>query len=473
MRLSPIPTTASILTFAGVVLITGCTTSSNQTEAHLSSDQLAQVQAYLAQRDERQQRLNMPSATSAEPQADPQTPTQGETQVVQLDPPGPTTPQQPEPALASQDTAVDPAQRHTPADTSTVTVRQSNADERLYGELPGIGADPADRNDAASNLNQITFTEEGDDFDPEIDPTGQFVVYASTRHRQTSDIYLKRVGGSAVMQLTDDPGNDMMPSFSPDGRFVTFCSDRSGNWDIYILDTQGTGVARQITRSAAQEIHPTFSPDGTQLVFSAYGTQSQQWELVVINLDGPPTPRFIGYGLNPVWSPIDNHILFQRARERGTRWFSVWTCQLDENGDAIAFTELASSSNAAVITPDWSPDGQWVTFATVLHTSDEAQPDAPYADIWLMSADGAGRTRLTGGRFANLQPSWSPNGNIYFVTDRAQTGVDNIWSLQPDYALQLAERSLRGPGGAESVLVPIDNGTRTADVPVPLDPTTP
>lgn len=359
-------------------------------------------------------------------------------------------------AAQIEDIAVDPSVRFADSGPYTSSARAgvSTASFRLYGEVAGPAPNPSDLADAAGNLNQVTFTGEGDDFDPDVDPTGEFLVYASTRHRATSDIYLKRIGGSAVMQLTNDPANDMMPSFSPDGRYVAFCSDRGGNWDIYVLDTLGTQVARQITASPNHDIHPTFSWDGKQLAFCSFGSQSGQWELVVVNLDGPPSPRFIGYGLNPVWSPTDGRLLFQRARERGTRWFSVWSCRINEQGDAEAFTELASSSNAAVITPDWSPDGQWITFSTVIHTTSDNPESAPPADIWLMSADGSSRTRLTGGQFANLQPAFSPDNSIFFISDRAQSGVDNVWSLRPDAAMRLAETGTSLPGYGPSATVP-------------------
>jgi len=320
------------------------------------------------------------------------------------------------------------------------TKRPANADLRLYGHMPGVAADLGQLSDAASNLLQVTFTEEGADFDPIVDPTGSYVAYASTRHRESSDIYMKRVGGSAVMQLTNDPGNDMMPAFSPDG--IAYTSDRNGNWDVFILDTKGTGTARQVTRTPGHDIHPTFSPDGTELVYCTFSQQSGQWELVTVNLEGTPKPKFIGHGLNPVWSPTESKILFQRARERGTRWFSIWTCDITPEGESVAFTELASSANAALITPSWSPDGQWVTFSSVLHTMEEADQNMAeqprHADVWAMKSDGTGRTMLTGGQFANLQPVWAASGDILFISDRGKNGVDNIWSVRPNAALELA-----------------------------------
>jgi TolB protein len=308
----------------------------------------------------------------------------------------------------------------------------------LYGQVRRTRATRTSPLDGINNLNQITFTTEGADFDPDIDPTGSLLVYASTRHRETSDLYVKAVTGQALRQLTDDPANEVMPAFSPDGSRVAFASDRSGNWDIYIKDVAG-GQAVQITRDATDDIHPSFSRDGQKLIYSTFGTQSGQWEMVIIDLNSPSTKRFIGHGLFPSWSPTKDKIVFQRARQRGTRWFSIWTIDLVD-GEPMSPTEIAASSNAAAITPDWSPDGKQVVFCTVIDPDADDNTGPRQADIWLVNADGTNRVRLTMGTFANIQPNWAGSGAIFFTSDRSGDGMENVWSIMPDRAQRLASR---------------------------------
>ena len=223
-----------------------------------------------------------------------------------------------------------------------------------------------------------------------------------------------------MTQLTNDPGNNAMPSFSPNGRRIAFASDRSGNWDIYMMDVTG-GQPVQLTNDATDDIHPSFSPDGKQLVYCSHGGQSGQWELVVIDVDNPATKRFIGYGLLPSWSPTENKILFQRAQERGTRWFSIWTIDY-VNGEGVRPTQIAVSTNAAIISPAWSPDGKHITFSTVLDPNAGGAAKPTQADIWIVAADGTGRSNLTRNQFANLQPIWAKDGSIYFVSNRSKDG---------------------------------------------------
>ena len=327
----------------------------------------------------------------------------------------------------------------------------------LYGQI-GEASDAsfASPMDAQDNLRRVTFTTEGADFDVEIEGGGEHLFFASTRHRETADLYRQRVGGTAVTQLTTDPGNDVMPAVSPDGRRLAFASDRGGTWDLYVMDTDG-GQTVKLTDDAAHNIHPSFSPDGTRLVYCSYGSMSGTWELVLIDLAQPTKKRIIGHGLFPVWSPTEDTIVFQRARERGSRWFSVWTVDIVD-GEAVSPTEVAVSSNAAVITPEWSPDGQNIVFCTVLDPQgDRAQshPDRPAeADVWVVNRDGTGRAKLTQGDYANLQPAWSDDGSVYFISDRGLQGVENIWSVRPSQAVRLAadQRPDREPAVREAAV---------------------
>ena len=307
----------------------------------------------------------------------------------------------------------------------------------IFGGM-GTPSGPASPLDSTGQLRRISLTEEGADFDVTIDKAGEQLLYSSTRHRKTSDIYRQRIDGSAITQLTDDENNDVMPALSPDGKTIAFASDRSGNWDLYLMDADG-GPAVQLTNDRTHDIHPSFSPDGTHLVYSSLSDRTGQWQMVVIDVANPTTKRYIGHGLFPQWSPKGNTILYQRARERGTRWFSVWTIELDERGEAGSPTEIVWSSEFACITPSWSPDGKAVVFCTVTNPEADTQGDRPaQSDVWIAKANGSGRTKMTRGRFANLQPVWSGDNAIYFVSNRATNGVENIWAMDPDDAIKVA-----------------------------------
>jgi TolB protein len=313
----------------------------------------------------------------------------------------------------------------------------------VFGELVSDSADSAGQYDGAGSIGRITDATDGACFDPEIDRTGQWLAFASTMHRPTSDLYIKQVGSRTVTQLTTDPADDLMPAFSPDSKKVAFCSNRAGNWDVYVMDVGG-GQATQVTSDLLQELHPTWSPDGRELAYCVFGDQSQRWEIWTVSLDNPSTRRFLDYGLFPQWCPdIARHkILFQRARQRGSRFHSVWTIDVAD-GHASNPTEIVAAANAAAINPSWSPDGSKIVFVTVLEP-DETPGSRPHqSDVWIVDIDGSNRTALTNGEFANFQPVWAGDGRVYFVSDR--NGVDNIWAVaasrpgrMPDMTTNLA-----------------------------------
>jgi TolB protein len=327
-----------------------------------------------------------------------------------------------------------------------------NSAMNLYSEV--IASSMAGKNGGPSraggtNLSQISFSQEGADFDPDVSRDGKHIVFASTQHRMTSDLYIKSVESRVVTQLTSDAGNAVMPRISPDGTRIAFASNRSGNWDIYVMPITG-GKAMQITSSAADDLHPTWSPDGTHLAFCRLGEVSNQWEIWVTDVGNSGVAKFIGCGLFPEWCPVSGTgtdggdcIAFQKSRERGDRAFGIWTIDY-KDGQAGNTTEIVSSPIAACINPAWSPDGKWITFATVPNpakwaSSPNGRPSS--ADLWMTDLNGSTRVALTAGRAVNLMPSWGPGNRIFFVSDRG--GTDNIWALDASSVIQLASTNMR------------------------------
>lgn len=297
----------------------------------------------------------------------------------------------------------------------------------LYGELTGNAPGTNPVSDGARNIVQVTTASEGAVFDPTVAPNGSLMAFASTIHSTTSDIYLQSTTGSTITQLTDDPGDDVMPTFSPDGNYLAFASNRAGNWNIYYVPTAG-GRPVQLTFETEHELHPSWSPDGKMIAYSRYGMQSGKWEVWTVDIENPSVRRLLVYGMFPEWNPdvTKSKLLFQRPRQRGSRYHSVWTIDYI-NGESMHPTEIVSAANAAAINPSWSPDGNRIVFVTVIDPEAEPSAKPGQCDLWVVDLDGANRTNLTNGKSANYQPTWATDGNIYFVSNRS--GVDNIWSV--------------------------------------------
>lgn len=318
-----------------------------------------------------------------------------------------------------------------------------------------------------SNVVRVTTAEVGAAFDPALSPDGKRLVFASTQHRKTSDIYVQQVGSRVVTQLTSDPADDAMPQVSPDGTRIAFASNRAGNWDVYIMPLDG-GRAVQITSDPADEIAPTWSPDGTQLVFSRKGQASGRWEMWVTQGRDHALSSFIGFGLFPRWCPMPatgadgaDKIAFQVGRERDGRGFAIWTLDYAQ-GNASNFTQIVSSADQAMINPNWSPDGQWIVYA-----ERPVDGGSTNTSLWMVGVDGSGRVRLTGDQSRALSPVWASNNRLYFVSNRS--GLDNVWAADLGQAVAAA-RALTPPDGFVARSNPnAANGQMAAEEGQPMD----
>jgi Tol biopolymer transport system component len=159
--------------------------------------------------------------------------------------------------------------------------------------------------------------------------------------------------------------------------------------------------------------------------------RSGQWQLWISPAEEHATSTFVGYGVFPEWSPVDDRILFQRARQRGSRWYSIWTIEMVD-GEPRYPTEIAASADHAMILPAWSRDARRVAFTTASSLPDiDPEFGSVYerSDIWVMDADGGSRIRLTDGHSVNFGPTWGPNDRVYFTSSR--NGHETIWSVLP------------------------------------------
>jgi len=343
------------------------------------------------------------------------------------------------------------ARPETPTDAGHAPNRNNPAsfNRTMFGEVPGRPFNPDESFDAGetntTNVRRVTFADVGADFDPALTRDGTRVVFASTQHRPTADLYIKDINSRTVTRLTSDPAQDVMPAVSPDGKYVAFCSDRDGTWDLFMMPTTGGNPVR-LTSEATHDLHPSWSPDGTRITFSRFGEVSNRWELWVMDVASPAGLQFIGYGLFPEWSPVSgtgmdgtDRIAFQRSRERADRTFSVWTVEYNtRTGSAGRETEVVSSPTEALINPSWSPDGDFLLYAAVSNefASSEDLSNPGESSLWMIGADGRGAVEFVSGPSVDLMPTWGPNNHVFFVSNRS--GTENLWSVEVGTSVRTA-----------------------------------
>ena len=100
--------------------------------------------------------------------------------------------------------------------------------------------------------------------------------------------------------------------------------------------------------------------------------------------------------------------------------------------ESVSTTVCTRSSNAAIVSPGWSPDGKRLVFATILDPNRSNRKASSNShgeqDIWTVDNDGNDRRRITDGNGINLSPFWANDNRVYFISNRS--GNDSVWSVR-------------------------------------------
>ena len=129
--------------------------------------------------------------------------------------------------------------------------------------------------------------------------------------------------------------------------------------------------------------------------------------IMVVNPDGSGLTRLspgAGGDFFPVWSPDGQKLLFSVVS--GGLWIM--------NADGTGRTELAGGFISQY---RWSPDGLRIAFLRERTTSRDI-----FEDLWVMQSDGRGQTRVIAGA---TYPSWSPDGQriAYASSNLSDNGI--------------------------------------------------
>jgi YD repeat-containing protein len=292
-----------------------------------------------------------------------------------------------------------------------------------------------------------------DFFTPPMLQTGSSkIAFASNRDGRVQ-IYVMSADGSNQVRLTNNGGNDDGPRFSPNGAKILFQSDRddaaNGYNDIYVMNSDGSGQTR-LTTAAGDDCAPSWSPDGTKIVFQSL-RNGVSYQVYSMNADGSNQVNLSnstgggGGDRQPSWSPDGAKIAFASERDH-TGFASVYVMNASgTNQQRLTF----SADTVTDEQPVWSRDGSKIAFVSTRDSVVESWQETDDSggvltrtavrtnkEVYVMSADGSGQSRLTNDLGNDDSPYWSPDGvKIVFRSDRLRDCCDptsQVWAMNAD-----------------------------------------
>ena len=225
------------------------------------------------------------------------------------------------------------------------------------------------------------------------------------------------LAGTRSVHLDTDEGTWLSVDVSPDGKSIVF--DLLG--DLYTAPLAG-GDATRLTSSLAFDTQPRFSPDGTKLLFiSDRSGGDNLWTIDLATGDSTQITKGDGNAwMSPDWTPDGNYVVASKGQTRlGVT--QLWIGHIDGGSGKVLRSEpeALKTVGAAV-----SPDGRYIWHAqrTGSWQYNAQLPQYQLAVYDRETGETFNRTSRYGSAF---RPTLSPDGKwlVYGTRHDAQTGL--------------------------------------------------
>jgi Tol biopolymer transport system component/DNA-binding winged helix-turn-helix (wHTH) protein len=316
---------------------------------------------------------------------------------------------------------------------------------------------------------------EGFEAEPAFSPDGNQVVFVWDRGGANRDIYVRLIGASQPVQLTDTPEPEFSPAWSPDGGRIAFLRGSFLNASVFVMPSIVGGVERRIAESGpAGRMGGTvrWSPDGKWLLVSGTTESDKSVGLILINvstgenrrLTSPPAPTADRGGS---FSPDALQIAFLRQDTQAEQGH-IYLLNIDGSFRAVREAKPLKIGGSQMGPPVWTRDGRELVFpsvqggrgglwrvsvaggtpvripvtgndvreATIGGTRLAYVQQVSDTNIWAIATSGTGETvRLVASTLHDGAPQYSPDGTrIAFCSD--QSGSQEIWVARSDGSRQ-------------------------------------
>ena len=245
-----------------------------------------------------------------------------------------------------------------------------------------------------------------------FNPSNNYWLAFVANPGERNEIFRVRSDGTHLEQLTDNTIEEFNPIWSPQGAWIAYLSVYyPGYNDLTIMRHDGT-QSHHITERAAPISDPLWLENPGWIAY----TGIQQSERRVFKMDVKTGTNVVliherlpvSLYSAPILSPDSEWVALRLQEEASTRLMVA-------RNDGSEMVLLAENIDGK---PSWSPDSQWLTFASKWQ-------------IFRVRRDGSLLIPLTGVETVASSPAWSPDGKWIAFSTFGEMRWD-IYKMQPD-----------------------------------------
>ena len=221
----------------------------------------------------------------------------------------------------------------------------------------------------------------------------------------SGEICVADFDGGNPTTITHDNAIVAAPDWVPGRLALYYTSYKLGSPEIFRHDLS-TGQRTAVARHPGSNMSPAASPDGSKvaMILSKDGAV----DVYVASADGSNLKRLTKTkedDSSPCWSPDGQWICYAtRVKEGDKEWRLLY--KVPASGGAAQRISTGGIANPSE--PDWSPDGKWIVFTAQMGEF----------EICVVPAAGGTATLLVSGE----DPSWAPNSRTVVYVRRQSGG---------------------------------------------------
>ncbi len=320
----------------------------------------------------------------------------------------------------------------------------------LLATSPALAEDNA-REPHLKNMRQLT--NEADNGEAYFSSDGTKLIWQSSRGDQKCDkIWTMNVDGSDKKMVSPDHGAHTCSYFFPGDDKIIFASTshlegdcpprphvegRSYVWplwpyDIFTAEPDGSNLVK-LTDNPEYDAEPIVSHDGKKIVFGS--KREADFDIYVMDADGSNVTRLTdeyGYDGGPWFSPDSSKIAYRAWHAKTDEEKKMWADAMAGdyivpvpleiyvmNADGSGKTQL-TRNGAVNWAPSWHPDGKRLVFSSNMDDwREELGRFGHNFELYMINVDGTGLERLTYNDTFDSFPMFSPDGKLLsFASNR-------------------------------------------------------